>query len=71
MMRFDYIFFFSISFSCLIHFVVINLLIEKQIEKEKIVIFDLAEFREVAPVQQPKNIKKKSEKKDVNKKLKD
>ena len=71
MMRFDYIFFFSISFSCLIHFVVINLLIEKQIEKEKIVIFDLSEFREVAPVQQPKNIKKKSEKKDVNKKLKD
>ena len=71
MMRFDYKFFFSIGFSCLIHFVVIYLLIEKKIEKEKIVVFDLTQFREVAPVQQPKNIKKKSEKKDVNKKSKD
>lgn len=71
MMRFDYKFFFSIGFSCLIHFVVIYFLIEKKIEKEKIVVFDLTQFREVAPVQQPKNIKKKSEKKDVNKKSKD
>lgn len=69
MMRFDNIFFFSIGISFIIHFVFINFIIEKQIDKEKIVIFDLAQFREFVPAQVPNNIKKKAEKNKVNEKF--